>query len=128
MYHGFESSIAVSETGQQNVAIYALNVGGGNDVLLGTGTVTILDRPKVGLVVENGIPYVYGTDGKLVRSGTPVINGKKYFVNENGIAQSGWLRLVNWQMYFDPETYEAAVGRKTIDGVEYQFDQNGVLQ
>ena len=31
-------------------------------------------------------------------------------------------------MYFDPETYEAAVGQVTIDGVEYLFDQNGVMQ
>ena len=36
--------------------------------------------------------------------------------------------LGQWTMYFDPETYEAAVGRKTIDDVEYRFDQNGVLQ
>ena len=42
---------------------------------------------------------------------------------------SGWCQLGDWTMYFDPDTYEAAVGRKYVDGeCYYLFDRNGVLQ
>ena len=81
---------------------------------------------KVGLVIEDGVPYVYGEDGELIRNATPVVNGKKYYVNGEGIAQSGWLKLTNWQMYFDPDTYEAAIGITHVDGKAYLFDENGV--
>ena len=84
------------------------------------------EEKKVGLVIEDGVPYVYGEDGELIRNATPTINGKKYYVNGNGIAQSGWLRLADWQMYFDPDTYEAATGITHVDGKAYLFDENGV--
>ena len=84
------------------------------------------EEKKVGLVIEDGVPYVYGEDGELIRNATPVINGKKYYVNGEGIAQYGWLRLANWQMYFDKDTYEAATGITHVDGKAYLFDENGV--
>ena len=34
--------------------------------------------------------------------------------------------LGDWQMYFDPETYEAAIGITKLDGKAYLFDKNGV--
>lgn len=40
-YHGFYDTITVSETGVQPVYVYAINVGGGSNVLLGSETVTI---------------------------------------------------------------------------------------
>ena len=93
----------------------------------GNSPVKLTDSEKqTGLVVENGIPYVYREDGKLIRNETPLINGKKYYVNGDGIAQSGWLRLGDWQMYFDPETYEAAIGITKLDGKAYLFDKKGV--
>ena len=79
-----------------------------------------------GLVFKDDIPYVYDSNGNLIRNATPVINGKKYYVNGNGIAQSGWLRLSDWQMYFDPYTYAAVTGIAKIDGKAYLFDENGV--
>ena len=81
---------------------------------------------KAGLVMEDGIPYVYDSNGTLIRNATPVIDGKKYYVDGNGIAQSGWLRLADWQMYFDPVTYEAKIGIAEIEGKAYLFDENGV--
>ena len=79
-----------------------------------------------GIVITGDVWYVYGEDGELIRNATPVIDGKKYYVNGEGIAQSGWLRLAGWQMYFDPETYEASVGITEINGKTYLFDENGV--
>ena len=81
---------------------------------------------KAGLVMEDGIPYVYDSNGTLIRNATPVIDGRKYYVDGNGIAQSGWLRLADWQMYFDPVTYEAKIGIAEIEGKAYLFDENGV--
>lgn len=43
-YHGFDSTISVSKTGTQTVYIYAINVGAGTNVLIGTKTVTIKAR------------------------------------------------------------------------------------
>lgn len=40
-YHGYESTFNVSRTGKQTIYIYACNVGGGNNVLLGTKTIDI---------------------------------------------------------------------------------------
>lgn len=40
-YHGFDSTITVSKTGNQTIYAYAINVGGGSNVLLGTKTVNI---------------------------------------------------------------------------------------
>ncbi len=87
---------------------------------------TVSVRRGPGLAFVKGIPYVYDESGDLIHGATPVINGKKYYVNEDGIAQSGWLRLADWQMYFDPETYEAAIGITHVDGKAYLFDNNGV--
>ena len=78
-----------------------------------------------GINIIEGIPYVCNENNIPYSTGTPVINGEKYFV-QNYIAKSGWLRLADWQMYFDPETYEAATGLSKIDGKAYLFDENGV--
>lgn len=40
-YHGFDSNISVDITGTKTVYVYACNVGGGTNVLLGTRTITI---------------------------------------------------------------------------------------
>ena len=89
-----------------------------------------MDSVKVettpGINIIEGIPYVCNENNITYSTGTPVINGEKYFV-QNYIAKSGWLRLADWQMYFDPETYEAATGLSKIDGKAYLFDENGVL-
>ena len=79
-----------------------------------------------GLTVIDGIPYVFDENGVLVQNQTPVINGNKYYVDGNGAARTGWLRLTHWQMYFDPETYAAATGLTKIGGNAYLFDENGV--
>ncbi len=78
-----------------------------------------------GLNIIYGTPYVYDENNSFVTNGTPSVNGVKYYV-QNGIAQTGLLKLGNWQMYADPETYELATGLKEIDGKTYLFDKNGV--
>lgn len=51
-YHGFSSTIFTSKTGTQSVYVYAINVGGGENVCIGSGTVNITadtEKPKVEL-------------------------------------------------------------------------------
>lgn len=40
-YHGFDSTISTNKIGLQTIYVYAINVDGGNNVLLGSKTVTI---------------------------------------------------------------------------------------
>lgn len=49
-YHGFSSTIFTSKTGTQPVYVYAINVGGGENVLIGSGTVNIsadTEKPNI---------------------------------------------------------------------------------
>ncbi len=45
-YHGFEETIDVSQSGTQNVDVYAINVGDGGNILIGSATVTIAEKPS----------------------------------------------------------------------------------
>lgn len=75
-----------------------------------------------------GKTYLFDSNGvQYTGSGTPVVNGKKYFV-QNGIVKSGWQKLGNWTMYFDPTTYQAVTGKRVIDGIEHLFDSNGIMK
>ena len=126
VWHGISEKIPIEETGMQMVTVYAVNTKGGNDTLLAGPMSVLIPGRDAKLVMENGVPYVYDSNGELIRSATPVIGGNKYYVDANGIAQSGWLRLADWQMYFDPETYAAKTGVAKIGDKAYLFDKNGV--
>lgn len=47
--HGYSATIKTNKTGNQNIYVYAINVGGGNNVLIATGSVKITPReaPKI---------------------------------------------------------------------------------
>ena len=122
----------------QLASVYAADLGDeGRDIYYGDGIINLesleknikdeyQDDSKIGPVNENGIWVLYDENGnKLTGSGTPKINNKKYYL-ENGILRSGWLKLGDWQMYFDPQTYEASIGVAYIDGIAYLFDENGI--
>ena len=44
-YHGFEEVIEISQSGNQTVDVYAINVGGGSNIHIGSATVTIAAKP-----------------------------------------------------------------------------------
>ena len=87
----------------------------------------IYPSDRSGLFFEDGEARLYNQGVRITDSGTPVVNGAKYFVLF-GVARTGWLHLGDWQMYFDPETYEAAKGFTEIDGKMYLFNNDGVMQ
>ena len=80
-----------------------------------------------GITEIDEIAYIFNNDGLLCNGGgTPLVNGKKYWTNEDGSVNSGWLNLGNWKMYFDVQTYEAKVGLTNVGDKRYIFDDNGV--
>lgn len=82
----------------------------------------------IGVCEINGKKYLFDDNGvRFEGDGTPIYNGKKYFLAKS-ILQTGWLRLGNWDLYFDPDDDgAAAVGQRHIDGKLYNFDSNGIL-
>lgn len=84
---------------------------------------------QTGLIIVGDERYILDNNGVMqAAAGTPIINGKKYWFNENGSLRTGWQRLGSWWMYFDPETCEARIELTEIDGKRYIFDDNGVMQ
>lgn len=84
---------------------------------------------KTGMADINGKKYLFNEDGVMqAYAGTTVIDGKKYWFSlDDASLKTGWLRLGNMMLYFDPETYQAAVGLTEIEGSYYYFDKNGVM-
>ena len=81
-YHGFGEDIKTSKTGSQSVEIYAINVGGGGNVLLHKTTVNITPVPKydfdVNMMIDN-TAYMSGSSGftfDLYLNGALVSNDK----------------------------------------------------
>ncbi len=84
---------------------------------------------KTGLTVIDNKTYMFDSNGVMqTKSGTPIINGEKYWINTDGSLNAGWLYLGDWKMYFDPETYTAKTGLTVIEEKTYMFDSNGVMQ
>lgn len=52
---------------------------------------------------------------------------KKYYVNEKGARQYGWLTLDDKTYYLDPSTGVRTEGWRAISGYRYYFDQDGVM-
>lgn len=85
---------------------------------------------KTGMAEINGKRYLFNSDGVMQNyAGTPLIDGKKYwFSTDDASLKSGWLYLLDWKLYFDPETYVAKTGFAEIDGKVYLFNSDGVMQ
>ena len=84
-----------------------------------------------GISQIDGSNYLFDNNGILIKSGTPVINGNKYYIAADNTLKSGWLYLGNWKMYFDPDSYTAYTaddGVVDIDGKKYLFNSDGVMQ
>ena len=89
----------------------------------------------------------YQDKNGVVLTGTQTINNKKYYFNDKGIMQTGFIRLnsklyfysrvdgalkTGWQestegKWYQDENGEVLTGTRIIDGVEYNFNENGIL-
>lgn len=77
----------------------------------------------------DGEVYYFDSNGVMLQSVMPVVNGKKYLIGANGKAAMGWIQLTaDWRLYFDPtDNGAAATGFRTISGKTYYFDVNGIM-
>ena len=109
-----------------------------DDASLKTGWLTLGDwnlyfdsetyECATGIKEIDGEKYLFDSNGILQTSGTPIVNGEKYWIKSDGSFGSGWLYLGDWKMYFVPETNTASIGIVNIDGKDYLFNNDGVMQ
>ena len=71
--------------------------------------------------------YYYNEDGEL-HKGWLILPAGKYYLGSDGVMKKGWYEESGKKYYFNE--YGAAVVGQTIeiDGEQYTFDKNGVLQ
>ena len=76
---------------------------------------------------RNGKRYVL-SNGKVLKSQTAMINGKKYFFNAKGyVYKAGWQKTTSSWKYVDPKTGKCLKSVwKTIGGKKYYFNAKGV--
>ncbi len=84
-------------------------------------------KGAVGITKIDGKNYLFDSNGVLMTHGTPVVNGKKYYIADDNSLVSGWITSGGWTMYYYPETYEGARGVSDVEGKRYIFDSNGIL-
>lgn len=77
------------------------------------------------LVNIQGKNYYFGADG-LMQRGLVAIDGKIYLFGADGTMQYGWYADAAGMRYFAQDGSMVANTVRTIDGVEYTFDANGI--
>lgn len=114
--HYFSSDTMMSELGKADAAGIAkyLNLSKSSDILNGW-------------IKDSAGSIRYYING-VAQTGTFVVNGKKYWLDSDGVLTTGWLDLGGMKLYFDPNNGGvAATGVYTIDGEVHIFDENGVM-
>lgn len=95
-YHGYNTRIKVKERGQQSVYVYAINVGSGNNPLIGSGTVNISNPYSVIYKADNSQTQIdkqekYSAFDLILSSTKPTRTGytfKNWNTSANGSGKS----------------------------------------
>ena len=66
-------------------------------------------------------------DGHMTTGFKKLPDGRTVYYNEQGRLQNGWVTINGDRYYFDLNNGNMATGTVTINGKEYTFDDNGVL-
>ncbi len=82
--------------------------------------------PRTGWYCDNGVDYYFGEDGAAV-TGWQEINGRLRLFTTHGAMRTGWVETDDG-FYYMLSNGVAALGERTIDGVTYNFGQDGILQ
>ena len=104
---------------------------------------------QTGLQYIDGKAYIFDESGVMMKSGWYEADGSAFYLNDNGagvvkcwrlgedgkyryLKADGTMAVNEWIIDYDMIYYLGADGKKytgsrTIDGVDYQFDENGVL-
>lgn len=83
-------------------------------------------NPRVGWFCDNGTSYYFGADG-AVTTGWVEINGRDRYFTETGVLWTGWLETEQGT-YYMLSNGVAALGQRMIDGVLYDFGEDGLLR
>ena len=88
------------------------------------------DHPmRTGFLYIDGYYYYFKDTGEMVTGFYQTPDGiKRFFGRLNGQMRTGWVNIDGNMYYFDLETGEMATGAKTIEEVNYIFNENGKLK
>lgn len=80
------------------------------------------------LKTEDGVKYIQYDNGETkLYTGWTKKAGKRYYYKNGIMKKSCWLKSNGKRTYFLRKDGSMAVGKITISGVEYEFDENGKL-
>ena len=80
------------------------------------------------LTTENGIRYIQYDSGETKPyTGWTTKSGKRYYYKNGIMKKNCWLTVNGKKKYFLTKDGSAAVGKVTVSGVEYDFDDKGQL-
>lgn len=85
-----------------------------------------------GIWSVNGKVYLFSNEGVLLY-GLNRLNGKLYYTDGKGLLQTGWRTVGGKRYYFWSRNtstytrYEAAYGKRTINGIWHLFSKDGAL-
>ena len=127
--HGYSEKIYTDYTGLQSVYVYAINIGGGENVFLGTKQVNIEENTEItdGWHEESGTKYYYENGNKI--TGWKRIDNKWYYFDLNGVMKtSKWLKTSNKWYYVDGSGVMQTAKWLKLNDKWYYVDGNGVMQ
>ncbi len=114
----------------ESADVTAANIPVATGVSVATDTTAeVTDKPEeIELTGEwldtvDGRIYSYADGSYAVEAQT--IDGIAYLFDSNGVQQTGWQKIGGVWHYYNPESYEAAIGTQEIDGTVYLFDFTG---
>lgn len=81
--------------------------------------------PRVGWYCDGGADYYFKEDGS-VTTGWAEINGRWRCFTDTGVMRTGWVETSQGRCYMLSNGV-AALGEKEIDGIVYNFGENGIL-
>ena len=82
-------------------------------------------NPRVGWFCDNGTNYYFREDGSIT-TGWIEINGRYRYFTETGVLWTGWLETEQG-IYYMLSNGVPALGQRQIDGVIYDFGEDGLL-
>lgn len=83
-------------------------------------------KPRVGWYCHNGADYYFKEDGS-VTTGWVEINGRWRCFTDTGVMRTGWVETSKGTCYMLSNGV-AALGKREIDGVVYDFGDDGIMR
>lgn len=119
-YHGFSATINTNKTGAQDVYVYAINVGGGSNALINSGTVTISPKTYNYSFSFNANGGTLGSTGAFT-----VSYGQSFEILNTTCTRSGY-EWAGWTVKRNNDNKWYAAGQGWL--TEGEINANGYLK